>query len=51
MSKEKFVLCRRDLSEIGEPKKYCAKPINAQTKPNRLDWCDDCLKRLPIWPK
>lgn len=42
------VLCRRDLSDFGEPKKYCCKPIKSQSN---FDWCDDCLKRLPFWPK
>lgn len=41
-----FVLCRRDIGEIGE-KKYCAKPIKTK---HRLNWCDDCLARLPYWP-
>jgi hypothetical protein len=44
---EKFVLCRRDLADIGQPKKFCAKPIK---KRNPLDWCEDCYSRRLIWP-
>ena len=47
MAYEKYVLCRRDLGEIGATASYCAKVI---TKPNPLSWCGDCAKRLPIWP-
>lgn len=42
----KFVTCRRDFGAIGEHN-YCAKSIK---KANGLDWCDECLKRIPIWP-
>ena len=42
----KYVLCRRDIGPIGV-KEYCAKDI---TFHNGLDWCADCLKRMPIWP-
>jgi hypothetical protein len=43
---DKIVACRRELGNIGD-KKYCCKTIS---KPNSLDWCDSCLKRLPVWP-
>lgn len=45
------VLCRRDLAEIGEARRYCAKPIDDTTRSrNPLEWCADCRARLPIWP-
>lgn len=44
--KAKSVICGRDIGEIGE-KNYCSKDIEI---PNALGWCNDCLKRLPIWP-
>ena len=43
----RYVLCRRDLADIGATPVYCAKPIKRQ---NVLDWCPDCRKRLPFWP-
>jgi hypothetical protein len=42
-----FVLCRRDSSETGAEPKFCARPIS---KPNDLNWCAECRKRLPLWP-
>lgn len=45
--KDKIILCRRDFGAIGEPE-YCAKDIKTN---NGLNWCDNCLKRLPIWPR
>lgn len=45
--RERFVLCRRDLADIGQPKRYCAKPIKKQ---NNLDWCETCYCRIPFWP-
>ena len=45
---EKYVLCRRQVQEIGEPVKYCARPIK---KENSANWCQECGKRLPIWPQ
>lgn len=45
---EKYVLCRRDIApNIGDPKQFCAKPINT---PSAINWCDDHLKSLPWWP-
>ena len=44
---DRYVLCRRDVAEIGQPKNYCARPIKTR---NPLNWCDDCQRRLPIWP-
>ncbi len=44
---ERFVLCRRDLSDFGEPMRYCAKPI---TKANDSDFCEDHRKNFPLWP-
>lgn len=41
-----YVLCRRDLAQIGEPKRYCARPIKTK---NDLDFCDDCKSRRPFW--
>jgi hypothetical protein len=46
MASERFVLCRRDVVEIGE-RRFCGKPIKTR---HRLNWCDDCLARLPLWP-
>lgn len=46
--REKFVLCRHDISEnIGDPKKYCAKIIKTS---NPLDWCDECYAKRLQWP-
>lgn len=42
-----FVLCRRELQDFGELKKFCSKPIS---RANDLDWCDECRSRLPFWP-
>lgn len=42
----KIVACRRDFGAIGTIE-YCSKTIKTS---NGLNWCDDCLKRLPIWP-
>ena len=42
----RYVLCRRDVGEIGE-RKYCSKPIKRR---NPLNWCEGCASRLPIWP-
>lgn len=46
-AREKFVLCRHDVGEIGE-RKLCGGPIRTA---NKMDWCAECAKRLPIWPK
>lgn len=43
---DKIILCRRDFGAIGTVD-YHSKPIKT---PNGLNWCDDCLKRLPLWP-
>lgn len=43
----KVVLCRRDLADIGEAPRFCAKPIDAR---NTLNWCGACRARLPLWP-
>jgi hypothetical protein len=45
MTKDVYILCRRDIGTIGV-RDYCARPLS---KVNPLNWCDDCLKRLPIW--
>lgn len=42
-----FVLCRRDVSSIGEAARFCAKPI---AKPNPRNLCAGCSERLPVWP-
>ena len=43
----KYVLCRRSLNDFGEPMRYCAKSIRTA---HPLNWCDECLKKLPYWP-
>jgi hypothetical protein len=45
--KERFALCRHDVADLGQPRNYCAKPIK---RPNDMNWCEECLKRLPFWP-
>lgn len=45
-SKERFVLCRRDIGDFGTVK-YCGRPIKV---PNQANWCGGCAERLPIWP-
>jgi len=42
-----YVLCRREISDFGEPKRFCCKPIKTKS---RLNWCDEDLARLPFWP-
>ena len=44
MAKEKYVLCRWAVNEIGEPKRYCGKSIT------KGDWCAEHWARLPFWP-
>jgi hypothetical protein len=44
---DRYVLCRRDLADIGAEPRYCCKEINT---PNALNWCDGCHQRLPLWP-
>ena len=41
------ILCRRILSDLGEPVKYCCQPIEVR---NALDWCEADRSRLPLWP-
>ena len=43
-----YILCRRNLADIGAHPNYCCKPINKQ---NPMDWCEECRVRLPIWPQ
>ena len=43
-----FILCRKTVNDIGEPTKYCSRPIEKQ---NHLDYCEECRRRIPIWPK
>lgn len=46
---ERYVLCRRDVGEIGErPRRYCAKAI---AQPNDLNWCEEHRRNLPMWPQ
>lgn len=42
-----YVLCRKNVADIGEPVRYCAKPIE---KPNPSDLCAPHASRMPIWP-
>lgn len=44
---DKYVLCRWTVHEIGEPKKYCGKPIAPGAK---RPFCAVHLARLPFWP-
>lgn len=44
---KKIVCCRREVGEDWNKKEYCNKTI---TTKNPLNWCDEDLKRLPIWP-
>lgn len=44
---EGFVLCRRDIGQIGE-RKFCGKPLVRGTKAPH--WCAECSKNIPIWP-
>lgn len=47
MATDAFVLCRREVSDFGEPKRFCCKPIKTK---HSLNWCDEDLARLPFWP-
>lgn len=47
---DRYVLCRKDLAELGQAPRFCAKPINSATKPNAFGWCDGCRAALPYWP-
>lgn len=46
--KAKFVLCRNTVNPIGQPVRYCGRPIRNR---NPLDWCDGCREILPVWPQ
>lgn len=45
--RQRYVLCRWPINEIGEPRCYCAKPIQAGAWPS---YCAAHLMRLPFWP-
>lgn len=46
MSETKY--CRREIEARKLTSLYCMNPIETL---NALDWCNDCRKRLPLWPK
>ena len=52
MATDKVILCRRlkTLLLTCPPKdgEMCCKTIE---HPNPLNWCDDCRKNLPFWPR
>ena len=49
MAEEKKVIktCQREVGETHGAVVTCDRVILI---PNGLNWCDECLSRLPIWP-